>query len=108
MTRYFFLLLLLLPFSPVLAQTRSIDSLKAALAVSSTEEQSLRTLLALCEEQYSMSTDSLEYYATKAASLAARLKDQHAASLANHRIAFCLMKRGRADTALQIVDRELE
>ena len=89
-------------------QTTLIDSLKKNITNAVSPAQRLRTLMALCDEQYSMSTDTLEQYALQARELALSEKNKYAASLANHKIAFCMMKRGRADTALLIADRELK
>ncbi|RYY61588.1 MAG: hypothetical protein EOO05_05850 [Chitinophagaceae bacterium] len=102
------ILFLVLCCTAVTAQTTIIDSLKKDLSKASTPAQRLKTLMAICDEQYSMSTDSLEHYATVARRLALAQKNPFAASLANHKIAFCMMKLGRADTALLIADRELK
>ncbi|RYY56514.1 MAG: tetratricopeptide repeat protein [Chitinophagaceae bacterium] len=108
MPKLFIIPILLLACVTGFAQTRLLDSLKAELSRQSDRTQRLKTITAICDDQYSLSTDSLENYALQASELAGELGNKYAASLANHKLAFCMMKRGKADTALLIAETELK
>lgn len=94
--------------SATIGQTRKVERLLRAVHEAGGEAQKLEALLSLCEEQYSISTDSLLQYALEAHELAARLADAEGASKANHKVAFALMKKGGVDSAMWIVEQEMQ
>ena len=104
MNKYFYILIILLSVwkNDALGQTVVIDSLKREVYKSSTAEQQLLSIFALCEQRHSLNPDTLYHYASWATRLAKSFKNQKYSSTAEYYTANYLLKKGNIDSALSI------
>ena len=110
MLRKFYLLFLFFQDaeSCVFAQTHTIDSLKSIIRTANNSTKKLQSILVLCEERNSLPGDTLHKYATEAKSLATSTKDDRNIALANSYIAAYYIKNARYDSALTLINADLE
>lgn len=81
-------------------QTRKIDSLKRTFFNSVTDHTKLQTILAVCDEHYSMNRDTLYEYAVIATQLADKIDDKRGKTLAALALANSYLRWGWTDSAL--------
>lgn len=98
---YFITLIIFLSFHTS-AQTHRIDSLKNKIAITTNKAEKLETILNLCKERNSISSDTLYQYAVTAKELAGSLHDPLSASWADFYIAFRLLTKGMTDSCLKV------
>ncbi len=97
----------LLPLIRVAAQTPRINSLEYRLAQTGNGADSLEVLLAICEQNFSLSLDSLRVFASEAKSAASVYGNQAEVGLADYYYTLCISREGLADSAIHTCDRWL-
>lgn len=107
MCRAFLLLVLLLRCSLGTAQTRTLASLKAALAAASTPAARLPILLRICEERDALPPDTLAHYAAAAYNAARKTGDAARAFEADYFTGTAIQAAGRPDSALAFAEKKL-
>lgn len=107
--RMLFLIILFISCSCcVKAQTPKIEALKQRFYNAVSPPDRLNAVLDLCEEQESINRDSLVLYANFAVRLANTAQDPVKKSLAQIAVIHSLLRRGKTDSALRIVEAELK
>jgi signal transduction histidine kinase len=90
------------------AQTKTIDSLKKIIRMSSSPRNKLLALRRLCEHNNSLSIDTLYVYARQLKATGQQLNNEAAISYAEQDMALYYASRSRIDTAIQIVSAQLK
>ncbi len=97
----------LLVSSGLYAQTKRIDSLKSLINTTADPDTKLRLLLSLCQEKYSLSSDSLHHFATAAKVIAAQIHSKQFVKLADYYLTYSLLAKGREDSVISKADEQL-
>jgi len=96
-------------FTPLFCfgQTKKIDSLSRLLASTSNQDIRIKAAFALCEQDQSMSTDSLFRYSEIARQIATSRNDLPKMAMAEYYRIICLIKVGLLDSALRACNSQL-
>lgn len=105
MLRCFFAFIFVVSLSVhLIGQTRIINQLKKEVQSAQNPHQKLMALFALCDQKYSLNTDTLCKYASLAKEISLVQNDITNMALAEYYMATCFVKRGSLDTAFKICE----
>lgn len=90
------------------AQTPIIERLKENIQQSASGKEKLNAILSLCDQGYSLHSDTLLLYAEKAKQLAQQQHDIRARAEAMYYHSFALMNKGLIDSSLDMTNQCLE
>jgi signal transduction histidine kinase len=91
-------------FSAAAGQTRTIDNLKKNIKAANTPATTLRAMLDLCDQSYSLHPDTLMAYAHKSLQMAQQLQDKKAEAHALFFICSAYTNKGLLDSSLAIAN----
>ena len=103
----YWITLVIIPFFPV-AQTSKISILKNKVYNSKSSDEKLKAIFALCDERHSLSTDSLQKYASEALRLSHSRGNKIEIAYAEYYDANYLLKIGLIDSAFNICNRNIK
>ncbi|MES2778071.1 MAG: tetratricopeptide repeat protein [Bacteroidota bacterium] len=89
------------------AQTKKIDSLKALVAKAGTPEKKLEALFVLCEERFSLNTDTMLAFAAQARKIALQQHNELNIARANFYTYTGLLKNSLYDSVVVVCDSNL-
>lgn len=101
------LLLLVLPFGRVAAQTQRITELKQEVALAKSPEARGQAILNLCADKYSLHGDSMRSYALEARAIAKQLGNKEMALWSDYYIGYSYLVTGLLDTTKAIAEKHL-
>src|SRR5450759_679213 len=108
MLRCFFAFIFVVSLSVhLIGQTRIINQLKKEVQSAQNPHQKLMALFALCDQKYSLNTDTLCKYASLAKEISLVQNDITNMALAEYYMATCFVKRGSLDTAYKICEENI-
>lgn len=90
------------------AQTKIIDSLKKKIALATSKDEKIKSLLSLCEQKYSLSANLLHQYATELKMLSLNEPDGRVAMLADYYISYSDVTNNKEDSTISTVNYYLE
>jgi len=109
MVRFALTLVLFFGFSwTSICQTGHIDSLKQLVYRANTEQEKLKTILALCDEFQSLNRDTFDWYTIQAKQLAYKSGDERNMNLAAIVVANNYYRWGWMDSAMAVISPVLE
>ena len=100
--------LLILSGLTAAGQTPVIERLKTNIQNAKTEEEKLSAILSLCEQGYTLHSDTLMLYAEKAKGLALQQHNLHSEVEAMYYYSYALTNKGLIDSSLNVANRCLE
>jgi signal transduction histidine kinase len=100
--------LLFLPALYTAGQTPVIERLKKSILQAGSEPEKLRAILTLCDQGYTLHSDTLMLYAEKAKQLALDQHNLHDEVEAMYYYSYALTNKGQIDSSLNVANRCLE
>ena len=97
--------LLFFPAFYTAGQTPVIERLKKNIRQAGSEKEKLKAILSLCEQGYSLHSDTLMLYAEKAKQLATDLRNLHDEVEAMYYYSYALTNKGQIDSSLNVANR---
>jgi len=97
--------LLFFPAFYTAGQTPVIERLKKNIRQAGSEKEKLKAILSLCEQGYSLHSDTLMLYAEKAKQLATDLRNPHDEVEAMYYYSYALTNKGQIDSSLNVANR---
>ncbi|HLG40834.1 MAG TPA: hypothetical protein VI461_14240, partial [Chitinophagaceae bacterium] len=95
-------------FLPVFGQTRIIDGLKKNIQLAQSDGQKLQAILSLCDQGYTLHSDTLMAYADRAEYYAKKTDDVHSGIKATYYKSFALTNKGLIDSSLVLANQCLQ